>query len=60
MAQIKTVQLPVDVWQKLRDLARNEERSMAGFLRYRITDLHRKTFTNTQLELNKPNNKGDK
>lgn len=60
MAQIKTVQLPVDVWKKLRDLARNEDRSMASFLRSRIVSLHHRTFTKTQLEIKQPNEQGDK
>ena len=48
MAQIKTVQLPVDVWEKLRDLAKNDDRSMASFLRSRIVSFHRRTFADTQ------------
>lgn len=55
MAQIKTVQLPVDVWEKLRDLAKNDDRSMASFLRSRIVSLHQRRFTNTQLELSQSN-----
>jgi len=60
MARIKTVQLPVDVWEKLRDLARNEDRSMASFLRSRIVSLHQRTFTKTQLEMKQLSEKGDK
>jgi hypothetical protein len=60
MAQIKTVQLPVDVWEKLRDLARNEDRSIASFLRSRIVSLHYRTFTKTQLEIKQISEKGEK
>ena len=60
MAQIKTVQLPVEIWEKLKDLAKYEDRSMASFLRSRIVSLHQRTFAETQPETKQLNDKGDK
>lgn len=41
MADIKTVQLPVDVWAKLKELAKREDRTIASFLRNKIVELHK-------------------
>lgn len=40
MAEIKTVQLPVDVWTKLKELAKRDDRTIASFLRTKIVELH--------------------
>lgn len=44
MAQIKTVQLPVDVWEKLKDLAKREDRPIASYLRSTIGVMHKAYF----------------
>jgi hypothetical protein len=46
MASIKTVQLPVEVWQLLKELAASEDRSIQSYVRSIIRELHQEAFTN--------------
>lgn len=38
MANIKTVQLPVDVWELLQQLAQQQDRTIAAYLRNKIRE----------------------
>lgn len=51
MVQIKTVQLPIDVWEKLRDLAREDSRPIASFLRTKIVAMHQAYITKVKTEI---------
>lgn len=46
MALIKTVQLPVEIWEKLRELAKRDDRTIVSYLRNKINELYEQEIAN--------------
>ncbi len=52
--KVKTVQLPVSSYKKLRGLAYREQRSVAGYTQWIINQLDRGYYSDVHKPVNKP------